>query len=238
MDNNKVNPPTIGIPSKESEDKALHYFKTLVEVARESFLILDSQLRVISANPVFYQNFKVKPEQTENILLYDLGNGQWNIPELKKLLEEILPDKKDVRDYEVKHIFQTIGEKTILLNARQIDTSQIIILAMEDISARKEIEESLAATAAEKEEIRKKLEVTAEELATLAVEKEDVRTKLATTAEELNKYTSGLEVKVIERTTKLEEKVKQLENMNNMMVGRELKMVELKTEIEDLKKSQ
>jgi nitrogen-specific signal transduction histidine kinase len=95
--------------------------KTLVEVARESFLILDSDLRVVSANPTFYENFKVSPEQTENVFLYELGNGQWNIPILKSLLEEILPMKKVVKDYEVKHTFQKIGEKTILLNARQID---------------------------------------------------------------------------------------------------------------------
>ena len=77
------------VGSKESQELALHYMKTLVEVARESFLILDSRLRVVSANPTFYQNFQVSPEQTENVFLYELGNGQWNIPLLKNLLEEI-----------------------------------------------------------------------------------------------------------------------------------------------------
>jgi len=132
--------------SKESQELALHYMKTLVEVARESFLILDSDLRVVSANPTFYQNFQVSPEQTEHVFLYELGNGQWNIPLLKSLLEEILPLKKVVKDYEVKHLFQTIGEKTILLNARQIDidTAHMIVLAMEDITARKVLEQRLA----------------------------------------------------------------------------------------------
>ncbi len=130
--------------SKESKELALHYMKTLVEVSRESFLILDANLRVISANPVFYQNFKVTPEQTENKLLYDLGNSQWNIPELKKLLEEILPQKKVVKDYEVIHDFETIGQKVMILNARQIDTVQLIILAIEDVSARKKLEEKSA----------------------------------------------------------------------------------------------
>ncbi|MDZ4299824.1 MAG: hypothetical protein U1A26_02800, partial [Candidatus Sungbacteria bacterium] len=59
----------------ESKETALHYMKTLVEVATEPFLILDADLRVISANPTFYKNFRVTPAQTENILLYDLGNG-------------------------------------------------------------------------------------------------------------------------------------------------------------------
>lgn len=190
MNNNEVKQNEL----KESKEVALHYFRTLVEVARESFLILDHNLLVISANPVFYQNFRVTPEQTENVLLYDLGNGQWNIPELKRLLEEILPEKKVVKDYEVKHIFETIGEKTILLNSRQIDTSQLIILAMEDITDRKKLEEKLADFAKEQE------------------------------------------IKIIERTAQLADRVKELEVLNKTMVGRELKMVELKKENEELKK--
>jgi len=67
---------------KESKELALHYMQTLVDVARESFLILDADLRVISANPTFYNNFQVAKEKTENVLLYELGNGQWDIPEL------------------------------------------------------------------------------------------------------------------------------------------------------------
>src|SRR3989338_3373264 len=126
----------------ESKKLALHYMQTLVDVARESFLILDSDLRVISANPVFYSDFQVSPEQTENILLYELGNGQWNIPELKDLLEEILPDKKVVKNYQVTHVFESIGKKTIVLNARQIDTVQLIVLAMEDITKKSNLEQN------------------------------------------------------------------------------------------------
>jgi two-component system, chemotaxis family, CheB/CheR fusion protein len=181
--------------SKESQELALHYMKTLVEVARESFLILDSDLRVVSANPTFYHNFQVSPEQTENVLLYELGNGQWNIPVLKSLLEEILPMKKVVKDYEVKHTFQKIGEKTICLNARQIDIdmAHMIVLAMEDITERKELEHKLA------------------------------------------EYTSQLELKVLERTKEIADKVKDLESLNKAMVGRELKMIELKKELSILK---
>jgi nitrogen-specific signal transduction histidine kinase len=125
---------------KESKELALHYMQTLVDVARESFLILDADLRVVSANTIFYKTFRVSSKETESVLLYELGNGQWNIPALKKLLEEILPKKKDVRDFEVTHEFEKIGKKTILLNAKQIDSVQLIILAMEDISAREELE--------------------------------------------------------------------------------------------------
>lgn len=137
MENNK---------SKIKDDRktALHFMKSLVEVARESFLILDSNLRVVSANQTFYQNFQVRPKETEKILLYKLGNGQWNILELKRLLEEILPKKKVVKNYEVEHVFEVIGHKIMLLNARQLDNVQLIILAIEDITSRKQLEKKLA----------------------------------------------------------------------------------------------
>ena len=169
---------------EKSKELALHYMKTLVEVARESFLILDHNLRVISANDVFYQNFRVKSTQTENVLLYELGNGQWNIPELKSLLEEILPKKKVVKDYEVKHVFETIGNKTMLLNARQIDSVQLIILAIEDITVRAELEEKLA-------EYAKNQEVKiAERTAELAQRVKELET--------LNKTMVGRELKMVE----------------------------------------
>lgn len=137
--------------SEESQELAVRYMSTLIATARESFLILNTDLRVISANPVFYQNFQVSPEETENKLLYDLGNGQWNIPELKKLLEEILPQKKVVKDYVVTHIFETIGKKTIILNAQKIGSVQLIIFAMEDITVRTELKEKLALKAEDDE---------------------------------------------------------------------------------------
>jgi PAS domain-containing protein len=176
---------------KESRELALHYMKTLAEVAREFLLILDSDLRVISANPIFYQNFKVLPEQTEKKLLYELGNGQWNIPELKKLLEEILPDKKVVKDYEVQHVFETIGEKTMLLNARQIDSVQLIILAIEDITDRKSLEAQLA-------EYTKGLEMS---VANRTRELENKIKELET----LNKTMIGRECKMVELKKEIEE---------------------------------
>ncbi len=186
---------------KDSKELALHYFKTLVEVARESFLILDRDLRVVEANPIFYQNFKVTPKETEGVLLYKLGNGQWNIPELKKLLEEILPEKEVVRDYEVKHIFETIGEKTIVLNARQIDSAQLIILAMEDITERKTLEQQLATY-------------------TTGLEVKDVEqtAKLATRIKELelmNKTMVGRELKMVELKKEIEDLKKRIKNGNN-----------------------
>lgn len=181
--------PTI----EESKQVALHYFETLVDVARESFLILNSDLRVISANQVFYQNFQVTPVQTENRLLYELGNGQWNIPELKKLLEEILPEKKVVRDYQVTHVFETIGEKTILLNARQIDTVQLIVLAMEDVTVKIQLE--------------KKMVDYNKELAVQVAKKTEVASNKIKELEEMNNLMVGRETAMVE----LKEKIKTLE---------------------------
>ncbi len=138
MKNNKVNGK-----AEEPRELALHYMETLVDVARESFLILDADLRVISANSVFYDNFAVSVKETEGKFLYELGNGQWNIPDLRNLLEEILPKEKVVRNYEVSHFFEKIGQKTMVLNARQIDAVQLIILAIEDITDKKNLEEKL-----------------------------------------------------------------------------------------------
>jgi len=130
-------------PAGDDKELALHYMQTLVDVARESFLILDHDFRVISANPTFYDVFRVSPKETEGKLLYNLGDGQWDIPELRTLLGEILPENKIVKNYEVRHNFPAIGEKTMLLNARQIDTVQLIVLAIEDITTKKNLEEEL-----------------------------------------------------------------------------------------------
>jgi PAS domain-containing protein len=175
---------------KDSKEAALHYMKTLVDVARESFLILDPKLRVIEGNPTFYQSFKVSADETENVLLYELGNGQWNIPELKKLLEEILPEKKEVRDYEVEHTFETIGRKVIILNAKQIDSVQLIILAMEDITIKKDLEIQVA-------EYTKGLEIK-------VVERTKELTDKINELETLNKVMIGRELKMVELKKKLE----------------------------------
>jgi len=211
MKNNKVDSASSsqvkGGKLQESKDVALHYFETLVEVARESFLILDANLRVISANPIFYQNFQVTQEQTEGAFLYDLGNGQWNIPKLRRLLEEILPTTttttthiKVVKNYEVTHIFETIGAKTILLNASQIDTVQLIILAMEDITDRKQLELRLA-------NYTKELEVkVTERTGELASRVKELET--------LTKTMEGRELKMVELKKEIEKLEKLIKNGN------------------------
>jgi PAS domain S-box-containing protein len=134
-------------------------FEDIVETAREPLVVLDSDLRVLLANRSFYDSFKVTPKETIGKLIYDLGNRQWDIPKLRTLLEEILPKDNKFDDYEVEHVFSSIGHKIMLLNARRItqkeSVSQMILLAIEDITERKDIEAGLERTRKELEVIKK-----------------------------------------------------------------------------------
>lgn len=183
---------------KTQKQIALHYMAILVDTARESFLILDSDLCVISANPVFYQVFRVLPKQTEGKSFYKLGDEQWNIPELRKLLKEILPKKKVIKNYEVTHNFQAVGEKTMILNARQIDTEQLIIVAIEDITDRKQLEKKFAKYA---EGLEAKIIERTKELSDQVAE-----------LESLNKTMIGRELKMVELKKEIESLKKQTKN--------------------------
>jgi PAS domain S-box-containing protein len=98
------------------------------------FLVLDSNLRVQCVNQSFCDHFQVSPAQTKNCLVYDLGNGQWNIPELRSFLEKILPQHTFFRDFEVTHDFENIGRRTMLVSGRQVDHLQRILLSIHDVT--------------------------------------------------------------------------------------------------------
>ena len=122
-------------------------FEGIVETIREPLLVLDRDLRVVTASRSFYEFFKVKPEETVGQFIYDLGDKQWDISKLRELLETILPQQIAFDNYEVEHDFVTIGRRTLLLNARQIEREvgkeRIILLAIEDITERKKYEEKI-----------------------------------------------------------------------------------------------
>jgi signal transduction histidine kinase len=101
---------------------------------------LDADLRVQRANRAFYQCFQVEPAETEHRRIFELGEGQWNILALRTLLEDLLPTNHSFVDYEVEHTFPRIGSRTMLLNAHSIDSVPLILLAMEDITLRKQAE--------------------------------------------------------------------------------------------------
>ncbi len=148
------------------------YIKTVVDVVREPVLILDADLRVMAANESFYRTFQVEPKDTEKRIVYELGNGQWNIPALRKLLEDILPKNTFFKGFEVVHEFPFIGRKVMILNARQIHFKEnaapnsfppIMLLAMEDVTEMMVVAETLAGHANQMEvklaERTKKLEL-------------------------------------------------------------------------------
>ncbi len=125
----------------------LAYARSIVDTVHEPLLVLDSTLHVKTASRSFYNTFGVFREQTESCLIYDLGDGQWNIPALRTLLEEVLAKNKEFHDYEVRHTFPVLGDRVMLLNARKLwaeaTETNLILLAIEDITERKRVADEL-----------------------------------------------------------------------------------------------
>ncbi len=132
---------------KKTADELSRFAENIIDTVREPLLAIDKDLRVMKASRSFYEVFQVSPEETIGQLIYDLGNGQWDILKLRELLETILPEKTTFDNYEVEHDFSAIGKRVMLLNARQIERAfgkeKIILLAFEDITERKQKEKSL-----------------------------------------------------------------------------------------------
>ena len=126
-------------------EEARDYAQAIVETVREPLVVLDKKLRVLTANRSFYRIFHVKKKETERRLIYKLGNGQWDNPQLRHLLEMILPNKTFFQDFEIEHDFPVIGKRTVLLNARKViqknNNEPMILLAIEDVTEKKHIEQ-------------------------------------------------------------------------------------------------
>jgi PAS domain-containing protein len=131
----------------EVTQAACVYAESIVDTVREPLVVLDNDLRVVSANRAFYTTFHVTPTAIKQRFIYELGNGQWDIPALHELLESILPEHTAFEDFNVEHTFEHIGPRTMLLNARQlvepVEAATRILLAMEDITERKRMEDEL-----------------------------------------------------------------------------------------------
>jgi chemotaxis protein methyltransferase CheR len=116
--------------------------EAIVDAIREPLLVLDPDLRVIAASRSFYRTFAVTPRKTEGQKVFDLGDGQWNIPKLRALLEDIIPKRRTVESYEVEHEFPSIGRRVMLLNGRRVfdenGAATAILLAIEDVTRRRE----------------------------------------------------------------------------------------------------
>ena len=131
---------------EQHADEELAYARAIIATLRHPFVVLDNSLRIRSVNASFYRMFQVSEEGTLNHLIYELGNGQWNIPRLRTLLEKIVADSHTFEDFEVEHDFPNIGRRTLLLNARRVEnggSGGLILLAMEDVTARHAVEDAL-----------------------------------------------------------------------------------------------
>jgi len=123
------------------------YIEKIVDSSRDALLILDLELRVKSANETFYNMFGVDPETTVGRPVYELGNGQWDIPQLRHLLEHVLPDNDAFDNFEIEHNFSGIGDRIMVLNARRVDHMQLILLAIEDQTSARQADQALRETA-------------------------------------------------------------------------------------------
>ena len=124
------------------------YSEAVFTTIRESLLILDKDLRIKRGNAAFYKTFKLREEEAEGRLLYDLGISQWNLPKFREMLDHVLGDYTEYKDYEIQHFFPGIGPKVLLLNIRtvpqKIHGEQLVLLAIEDITQHREGERIVA----------------------------------------------------------------------------------------------
>jgi two-component sensor histidine kinase len=118
--------------------------QAIVDTIREPLLVLDKDMRVLAASRSFYLTFKVAQDETEDRLLYELGDGQWDVRGLRVLLESIVPEQGVMDDFEVEHLFPKIGRRTMLLNARKVfyegNSHTTMLLGIEDVTARRALE--------------------------------------------------------------------------------------------------
>ena len=142
-----ANKEIVSIDKQTSQEllHALEFAEGIVATIRQPLLVLDASLKIVQANNSFYKLFSVRPQETEGKLIFEIGDNQWDFPKLRKLLQEILPGNTSFDDLEFEHEFPKIGRRTMILNARRIHDGESkmhkILLAIEDITERKRIEE-------------------------------------------------------------------------------------------------
>jgi len=156
----------IDISAQHLLSLAKDFAESIVNTVREPLLVLDGDLKVMSANLAFYKAFHTSKPDTENLTIYELGNGQWDIPKLRELLEEVIPKNTSLQDFEVEHNFPEIGPKLMVLNARRIpaltEHPSMILLAIEDRTDQQkrehEHQEKIAQLQKEVEELKRQAE--------------------------------------------------------------------------------
>jgi two-component system CheB/CheR fusion protein len=196
-------------------------------------VILDTELRIVTANPSFYETFQTLREETEGHSLFDIGNRQWNVPALRALLEEVLPRQSVVERFEVEQHFETVGWRTMLLNARRVLSSNgqpaLILLAMDDVTETKRAEASRAALADEKAARAEAEAASRAKDQFLAVVSHELRTPLNAMlgwirmlrTQTMDQATIGRALEVIERNTKLQARfIEDLLDVSRILAGK------------------
>ncbi|MEQ1827126.1 MAG: PAS domain-containing protein, partial [Pirellula sp.] len=129
----------VDIRQLKAGERAKAYFESIVNTVREPLIVLNPELRVLSANQSFYRTFQTNAKQTEGELIYELGASQWDVPKLRELLELVLPTKATVENYEVEVVLPKLGRRVFILNARRLEQSagvgDLILLALEDATS-------------------------------------------------------------------------------------------------------
>jgi two-component system CheB/CheR fusion protein len=143
-------------------NEARAYAETVIRTVPDPLIVLKANLRVHSANEAFYSTFKVSPAETEGRSIFELGNGKWDLPELRKLLEEVIPRSNSFDEFEFAQDFERIGHRTFLVNARMLKGPEggvkMVLLGMQDVSQRKRVEAALAQAQHELEQHARGLE--------------------------------------------------------------------------------
>ncbi|MFY9695195.1 MAG: PAS domain S-box protein, partial [Xanthobacteraceae bacterium] len=136
--------------------------QAIVDTIRDPLLVLDQNLRVVTANRTFHETFRMSRQDTHGRPIYALGDGQWNIPELRLLLEDVGPEHAVMEAYEVDWDFPIIGRRSMLLNAREVfnqrNTHKLILLAIEDITDRRTAERQMAELLQQKETLLQEMQ--------------------------------------------------------------------------------
>lgn len=131
--------------AEERLQDALAYSESIIDTVREPLVVLDDELRVCRTNRAFNQKFKIPPEEIYNCPLHEFGNGQWNIPRLRTLLQEVISHDTTMENFEAEHNFGDHGNKVLVLNARRLvreaNSTTFILLAIEDITERRRAEQ-------------------------------------------------------------------------------------------------
>jgi two-component system CheB/CheR fusion protein len=192
---------------KAEEDirEAKHVADEVIDTVRNPMLVLGEDLHVQEANTAFEVMFAVESDEIQGKLIYEISHGQWDIPELRRLLENILPDNAVMDDYELEHDFPQLGRRTLVLNARRIDHLQLILLAIEHVTERKqarqtlersrdELEQQVALRTAELQQQSVRLQLLVRELAT--AEQRERRRMASVLHDDLQQLLVGLKMQL------------------------------------------